>query len=252
MTKTLSYSAASMVPAWVLSSPGGCECEWATLLPPLRSLHPAAQGGTYFFILSLSFRSHRAGHWKSVHFIVWKWCLSKVPDTHTQKTLPVSSCLCPDLRSPGEGHGYPLQYSCLQNSMDRGAWGATVYGAAWSRKHTQQGACLHLLLTLGPLPRGCLSSPRRALTPSRVLRPSCPSRLLCSQQWLSALLSGATQPIIHPSAILPSAHPPISHFAIHLSLFPISIYQSCNHLLLGPLKKKFIDLQKNYECSIPN
>ena len=28
-------------------------------------------------------------------------------------------------RSPGGGHGNPLQYSCLENSMDRGAWGAT-------------------------------------------------------------------------------------------------------------------------------
>ena len=31
-------------------------------------------------------------------------------------------------RSPGEGNGDPLQYSCLENSMDRGAWRATVYG----------------------------------------------------------------------------------------------------------------------------
>ena len=31
-------------------------------------------------------------------------------------------------RSPGEGHGNPLQYSCLENSMDRGAWRATVHG----------------------------------------------------------------------------------------------------------------------------
>ena len=31
--------------------------------------------------------------------------------------------LIPGLRrSPGEGNGYPLQYSCLENSMDRGAW----------------------------------------------------------------------------------------------------------------------------------
>ena len=29
-------------------------------------------------------------------------------------------------RSPGEGNGYPLQYSCLDNPMDRGAWQATV------------------------------------------------------------------------------------------------------------------------------
>ena len=32
-------------------------------------------------------------------------------------------------RSPGEGNGNPLQYSCLKNPMDRGAWWATVPGA---------------------------------------------------------------------------------------------------------------------------
>ena len=31
-------------------------------------------------------------------------------------------------RSPGEGNGYPLQYSCLENPMDRGAWWAIVHG----------------------------------------------------------------------------------------------------------------------------
>ena len=35
-------------------------------------------------------------------------------------------------RSPGEGSGNPLQYSCLGNPMDRGAWGATVHGVAKS------------------------------------------------------------------------------------------------------------------------
>ena len=35
-------------------------------------------------------------------------------------------------RSPGEGSGFPLQYSCLENSMDRGAWWATVHGVAES------------------------------------------------------------------------------------------------------------------------
>ena len=33
-------------------------------------------------------------------------------------------------RSPGEGNGNPLQYSCLENSMNRGAWWATVHGVA--------------------------------------------------------------------------------------------------------------------------
>ena len=31
-------------------------------------------------------------------------------------------------RSPGEGDGYPLQYSCLENPMDGGSWQATVHG----------------------------------------------------------------------------------------------------------------------------
>ena len=37
-------------------------------------------------------------------------------------------------RSPGEGHGNPLQYSCLENPMDRGAWWATVHTVAESDK----------------------------------------------------------------------------------------------------------------------
>ena len=35
-------------------------------------------------------------------------------------------------RSPGEGNGNPLQYSCLGNSMDRGALWAAVYEVTWS------------------------------------------------------------------------------------------------------------------------
>ena len=36
-------------------------------------------------------------------------------------------------RSPGEGNGNPLQYSCLENPMEGGAWWATVHGVAKSR-----------------------------------------------------------------------------------------------------------------------
>ena len=48
-------------------------------------------------------------------------------------------------RSPGEENGNPLQYSCLENSMDEGAWWATVRGVAKKRTrlsdfthHTQE------------------------------------------------------------------------------------------------------------------
>ena len=36
-------------------------------------------------------------------------------------------------RLPGEGNGNPLQYSCLENPMDRGAWGVAVLGVAKSQ-----------------------------------------------------------------------------------------------------------------------
>ena len=41
-------------------------------------------------------------------------------------------------RSPGEGHGKPLQYSCLENLMDRGSWRATVHGVMKSRTSLKQ------------------------------------------------------------------------------------------------------------------
>ena len=40
-------------------------------------------------------------------------------------------------RSLEEENGYPLQYSCLENSMDRGAWRATVQGVAKSQTPTE-------------------------------------------------------------------------------------------------------------------
>ena len=41
-------------------------------------------------------------------------------------------------RSPGEGKGYPLQYSCLGNPMDRGTWWATVHGVSKESDMTEQ------------------------------------------------------------------------------------------------------------------
>ena len=50
--------------------------------------------------------------------------------------VKVSACNVGDLgsipglgKSPGEGNGNPLQYSCLENPVDRGAWWATVHGS---------------------------------------------------------------------------------------------------------------------------
>ena len=50
---------------------------------------------------------------------------------------------------PGEGHGNPLQYSCLENPVDRGAWLATVHGVtkSWTRLK-QLSLSLMLMLRL--------------------------------------------------------------------------------------------------------
>ena len=48
----------------------------------------------------------------------------------------------PELRrSPGDWHGNPLQYSCLESSMDRGAWWATVHGVTKSQTRWSNLAC---------------------------------------------------------------------------------------------------------------
>ena len=47
-------------------------------------------------------------------------------------------------RSPGEGHGHPLQYSCLENPMDRGAWWATVHRGTKESDMTEHSWTLHI------------------------------------------------------------------------------------------------------------
>ena len=71
----------------------------------------------------------------------------------------------------GEGNGTPLQYSCLENPIDRGAWWATVHGVA-ELDMTEQ---LHLhfsLLCIGegngnPLQYSCLENPRDGVAQSQ-------------------------------------------------------------------------------------
>ena len=60
----------------------------------------------------------------------WVYLLAS-PVTQTVKNLPAAGDLGSILelgRSPRGGHGYPLQYSCLESPMHRGAWWATVHG----------------------------------------------------------------------------------------------------------------------------
>ena len=71
-------------------------------------------------------------------------------------------------RCAGGGHGYPLHSSCLENPMDRGAWGATVHGVANSQTrlsdehfHSQEtSACVSSLYPLTERGRAWVSLPQ--------------------------------------------------------------------------------------------
>ena len=65
-------------------------------------------------------------------------------------------------RSPGGGHGNPLQYAYLENPMDRGACRATVHGVTESDT-TEVAACTHVFMciyTHVSLPIGCIHPSR--------------------------------------------------------------------------------------------
>ena len=55
-------------------------------------------------------------------------------------------------RSPGEGNGNPLQYSCLENAMDRGAWWATFHGVAELDTTDTNTFTLHTYILFTDLP----------------------------------------------------------------------------------------------------
>ena len=87
---------------------------------------------------------------KELHFplVVRTSLLINAGDTRDPGSIPGSG------RSPGGGNGNPLQYSCLKNPMDRGAWRATVHSVTKSQTwqsswaHTQHtGPCLSLVST---------------------------------------------------------------------------------------------------------
>ena len=66
-----------------------------------------------------------------------KYLPANAGDTGDASLLPGSG------RSPGEGNGKPLQYSCLENPMDRGNWWARVHGVAKSWTQLSEHARTH-------------------------------------------------------------------------------------------------------------
>ena len=75
------------------------------------------------------------------------WGPASSPVAQMVKNLAAMQELFPGSgRSPGEGNGYPLQYFCLENPMDRGAWWATV--SPWGCKESDSTEQLTLSLFL--------------------------------------------------------------------------------------------------------
>ena len=75
--------------------------------------------------------------WASQVALVVKEPACDVGDMRDVGSIPGSG------RSPGEELGDPLQYSCLENPMDRGGWQATVHGVTNSRHNWSNLACTH-------------------------------------------------------------------------------------------------------------
>ena len=82
---------------------------------------------------------HRLGFGSKCHIVKMCVCVCV-------SVCPISFIYYVSMVLPGEGNGNPLQYSCLENPMDRGAWRATVQGVARVR---------HDLVTKPPPPPWC-------------------------------------------------------------------------------------------------
>ena len=116
--------------------------------PPISRVSHIASWTSILKILpcdTVKFRPGSLGNWQTIGISISNyWCNWILPPQKSE--LPrwlrdkESTCSARDTgsipgtgRSPGGGHGNPLQNSCLENPMDSGAWQATVHGAAKSR-----------------------------------------------------------------------------------------------------------------------
>ena len=113
-------------------------------------------------------------------------------------------------RSPGEGNGYPLHYSCLENPMDRGAWQATVHRVAKSWTRLSDFTSLQWL-----------SNALIFVTPRTAARQTClsitNSRSLLKLMSIESVILSNYLILCHP-LLLPSIFPSIRVFSNELAL----------------------------------
>ena len=137
-------------------------------------------------------------------------------------------------RSPGEGNGNPLQYSCLENPMERGAWWATVHRVTKSRTRLKwlsttldcspPGSSVHGIFQARILDWVAISYARESSWPRDGTHVSC----VCCTGW-QILFYWAVLPFlkllngIHNRPALPIEAEPITIFLAHLlKLFSMS------------------------------
>ena len=99
-------------------SPVGCHLWGRTELDTLKRLSSSSSRGSQVAL-------------------VVKYPLANAGDVRDASSIPGSQ------RSPGGGQGNPLQYSCLENPVDRRAWRALVHRIAKSRTRLSDFACTH-------------------------------------------------------------------------------------------------------------
>ena len=125
-------------------------------------------------------------------------------------------------RSPGEGNGYPFQYSCLGNPMDRGAWQATVHRVAKSQAWlSSEHTCIP------PIPR--------ALCPQHLLFREKPWNFLCGIRDSSS------------ESLLNKLSPPLAKTDLirSLALWDELLFYCLLRVFFSPLMPKF-----NYEICL--
>ena len=88
---------------------------------------------------------YRGGWGASQVALVVKNLPANAGDVRDRGSIPVLG------RSPGDGHGNPLQYSCLENLTDRGLWWTAVHGVAKSRTRLSDLAYMQLSSVLSSL-----------------------------------------------------------------------------------------------------
>ena len=114
-----------------------CYSNWVILVCFYKILFEFGSGGPSYHLppLTLVINSFWTGDYQTNPYCLPHCCYLWLgfPGSWDCKE---SACSAGDLSSipglgwfPGEGNGYPLHYSCLENSMDRGAWWATAHGS---------------------------------------------------------------------------------------------------------------------------